>query len=109
MPLITHVFHTQQRFQNGCIVASDEVFRQAYLEYDATGNYVVISIYPSLSGKRARLVRQNGFKSFYQGEDPDYRFTIECWPDNGTIKQLSVFRDDIGIEYRSISSHQDSL
>lgn len=109
MPLITHVFHAQQRIQNGCIVAFDEVFRQANLEYDATGNNVVISIIPSLSEKKARLIRQNGFKLYYQGEDPDYRFVLECWPDNGTIKRLSVFRDDIGVEYRYLSSHQDAI
>lgn len=59
--------------------------------------------------KKARLIRQNGFKLYYQGEDPDYRFVLECWPDNGTIKRLSVFRDDIGVEYRYLSSHQDAM
>ena len=46
---------------------------------------------------------------YYQGEDIDYRFELECWPDNGTIKRLSVFRDDTGVEYRFISDHQDAL
>ena len=75
---------------------------------EVTGN-VVISIIPTLSPKRARLVRQEGFTLYYQGEDPDYRFVLECWPDNGTIKRLSVFRDDIGTEYRFISDHQDRM
>lgn len=109
MSLVTHVFHTQQRVQNGRIVASDPVMRRANFEYDITGNNVVISIIPSLSPKRARLVRQDGYTLYYQGEDPDYRFVLECWPDNGTIKQLSVFRNDTGVEYRYISDHQDRL
>lgn len=109
MSLVTHVFHIQQRIQNGRIVASDPVMRRANFEYDFTGNNVIISIVPSLSPKRVRLVRQVGFKLYYQGEDPDYRFELECWPDNGTIKQLSVFRDDTGVEYRYISDHQDRM
>ena len=46
---------------------------------------------------------------YYKGEDPDYRFVLECWPDNGTIKRFSVFRDDMGVEIRYLSSHQDAL
>ena len=109
MSLVTHVFHTQQRIQNGRIVASDKVMRRANFEYDFTGNNVVISIIPSLSPKRAHLVRQEGFKLYYNGDDPDYRFELECWPDNGTIKQLSVIREDTGVEYRYISDHQDRM
>lgn len=109
MSLITHVFHTQQRYQNGRLVASDPVIRQANFEYDYTGNNVLISIIPTLSPKRAHLVRQEGFNLYYRGEDPDYLFELECWPDNGTIKRFSVFRDDTGVEYRYISDHQDRL
>ncbi len=109
MPLVTHIFHTQQRVQNGCVIASDSVIRRANFDYDYSGNNVVISIMPSLSPKRAHLVRQSEFNLYYQGEDPDYRFELECWPDNGTIKRLSVFRIDTGIEYRYISDHQDRI
>ena len=49
------------------------------------------------------------FGVIYSGEDPSYRFELECWPDNGTIKRLSVFREDTGIEYRFISDHQARL
>lgn len=109
MSLVTHVFHTHQRIENGRVISTDRVPRRANLEYDFTGNNVTISIIPTLSPKRARLVRQVGFNLYYQGEDRDYRFEVECWPDNGTIKRLSVFRDDTGIEYRFISEHQDAL
>ena len=78
-------------------------------EYDATGNNVIISIMPTLSSKKAHLVRQEGFILYYRGQDPDYRFVLECWPDNGTIKRLSVFRDDIGLEIRYLSNHQNAL
>lgn len=109
MSLITHFFKQQQRIENGKIVADDLVQRLASFNYDITGNNVEISITPVLSPKRARLVRQIGFTLYYQGLDPDYRFELECWPDNGTIKRLSVFRDDMGVEYRYISDHQDRL
>jgi hypothetical protein len=109
MPLVTHVFHSHQRVQGGRVVSTDIVPRRANFEYDISGNNVVITIIPTLSPKRARLVRQIGFTLYYQGEDPDYRFELECWPDNGTIKRLSVFRDDTGVEYRFISDHQDRL
>ena len=109
MSFVTHLFHTQQRIQNGRIIASDPVMRRANFDYDITGNNVTISITPVLSPKRAHLVRQVGYNLYYQGEDPSYRFELECWPDNGTIKRLSVFRDDTGVEYRYISDHQDRL
>lgn len=109
MSFVTHVFKQQQRIQNGRIVADDPVFRRANFNYDSTGNNVVISIEPSLSPKRARLTRQVGYTLYYQGEDPSFKFELECWPDNGTIKRLSVFRVDTGVEYRYISDHQDRM
>lgn len=109
MPIVTHVFHSHKRFERGILVSHDLVPRRANLEYDATGTNVVISIIPTLSPKRAYLVKQNFFTLFYKGEDPVFRFEVECWPDNGTIKRLSVFRDDMGVEIQYISDHQDAL
>ena len=96
MPIVTHVFNSHKRIERGHVVSHDFVARYANLSYDATGNQVVISIIPTLSPKRAYLIKQDFFTLYYKGEDPDYRFEVECWPDNGTIKRLSVFRDDIG-------------
>ena len=109
MSLVTHVFHSHKRFEGGRLVSHDHVARRANLNYDVTGNKVEISIIPTLSPKRAYLVRQDYFTLYYRGEDPDYRFEVECWPDNGTIKRLSVFRDDMGVEIQYISDHQDAL
>lgn len=109
MTLITHVFNSHKRIVNGKEVSHDIVARRANFEYDLTGNNVVITIIPTMSSKRARLIKQEGFTLFYMGEDPDYRFELECWPDNGTIKRLSVFRIDTGVEYRFISDHQDAM
>ena len=109
MPLVTHIFHSHKRFERGVQVSFDHVPRQVNLDYDITGNNVVISIIPTLSPKHAHLVRQDFFTLYYIGDDPDYRFEIECWPDNGTIKRLSVFRDDMGVEIQYISDHQDRL
>lgn len=109
MPLITHVFNSHKRIENGVVVSHDFVPRRANLEYDVTGNKVVISILPTLSPKCARLVKDDGTTLYYKGEDSDYRFEVECWTDNNTIKRLSVFRDDTGVEYQYISDHQDAM
>lgn len=109
MSFITHIFETHKRFEHGVEVSCVHVPRRANFEYDATGNNVIISIMPTLSSKKAHLVRQDGFILYYRGQDPDYRFVLECWPDNGTIKRLSVFRDDIGLEIRYLSNHQNAL
>lgn len=90
-------------------MSHDHVERRATLEYDATGNYVTISILPTLSAKRATLVRQDHFTLCYQGEDPAFKFELECWPDNGTIKRLSVIRVDMNLEIQYLSSHQDAM
>lgn len=109
MSVVTHIFKQQQRYEQGRLVADDIVMRQANFVYDFSGENVEISIMPVLSSKRAHLTKQVGFTLFYKGQDPDFRFELECWPDNGTIKRLSVFRDDMGVEYRYISDHQDRL
>ena len=109
MPFITHVFNSHKRIERGQVVSHDFVPRRANLDYDITGSYVTITIIPTLSAKRAHLVRQVGVTLYYIGDDPDYRFEVECWPDNGTIKRLSVFRDDTGVEYQYISDHQDAM
>ena len=109
MSLITHVFNRQQRVENGIVISTDFVSRRGNFEYDYSGNNVVITIIPSLSSKRAHLVRQDGFTLYYVGDGPDYRFEMECWPDNGTIKRFSVFRMDTGVEYRYLSDHQDAM
>lgn len=109
MALVTHVFESHERIHDGVVVSHDDVARRANFVYDPTGSIVDITIIPTLSTKRAHLTRQVGFTLYYRGEDPDYRFEIECWPDNGTIKRFSVYRDDTGIEYRYISSHQDRM
>ena len=109
MPLITHVFERHQRFERGVQVSNDYVERRANLEYDATGNNVTISIIPTLSPKLAHLERQNGFTLYYRGDDPDFYFEVECWPDNGTIKRLSVIRLDRDLEIRYLSNHQDRM
>ena len=79
MSLITHVFESHKRIQHGVVVSHDYVQRRANLEYDATGNRVIISILPTLSSKSAYLVKQVGFTLYYKGDDPDYRFEVECW------------------------------
>ncbi|MBO6188635.1 MAG: hypothetical protein J6O23_09040 [Prevotella sp.] len=109
MSLITHVFESHKKIRNGVVISHDFVQRRANFVYDPSGSVVDITIIPVLSTKRAYLTRQDGYTLYYIGEDTDYRFEMECWPDNGTIKRFSVFRDDTGIEYRYLSNHQDRM
>ncbi|MBR1808192.1 MAG: hypothetical protein IJ776_02240 [Paludibacteraceae bacterium] len=88
MPLVTHVFSSHKRFENGKEVSHDFVPRRANFEYDFTGENVVISIIPTLSPKRARLVRQDGITLYYVGEDPDYRFELDV---GLTMEQLNAY------------------
>ena len=68
MPLVTHIFHSHKRFERGVQVSFDHVPRRANLDYDTTGNQVVISIIPTLSPKRAFLVRQEYFTLYFSTE-----------------------------------------
>lgn len=78
MTTITHIFPKHQRIENVVIVSTNNVLRQATFDYDTTGTIMIVSIMPSLSSKRARLVRQDGFTLYYKGDDSDYRFVLEC-------------------------------
>lgn len=109
MPTVTHIFESHKRIQNGVVMSHDYVQRRAILEYDFTGMNVVISIMPTLSPKSAYLVKDENNILYYQGTDPDYRFELETWRDNNTIKRLSVFRDDINLEIQYLSTHQDAM
>ncbi len=109
MPLVTHLFESHKRFEHGVEKSFDRVQRRANCDYDMTGSTVVISIMSTLSSQKAYLVRQDGFTLYYEGEDPDYLFELECWPDNGTIRRFSVFRVDTGVEIMYLSSRQDAM
>ncbi|MGM9746584.1 MAG: hypothetical protein ACI30H_06475 [Paludibacteraceae bacterium] len=109
MPTITHLFESHKRIQNGVLISHDYVQRCAILEYDSTGRNVIISIMPTLSPKEAHFVKDENNILYYQGNDPDYRFAIETWSDNNTIKRLSIFRDDINLEIQYLSNHQDAM
>lgn len=109
MTRITHVFNTLCRYNNGVLVSKEEIERLAVLDYNLTGTMVDVTIMPNLSTKKAFLIKQDGFTLYYEGTDSPYLFEIECWPDNGTIKRLSVKRTDTGVEYRYLSTHQDRM
>lgn len=109
MARVTHVFKSHKRIQNGLVVSHDFVPRQAILDYDWSGRKLVISIIPTLSPKPATLVRDSGNVLYYEGYDPDYQFEIETWPDNNTIKRLSVIRVDRNLEIQYLSDHQDAM
>lgn len=109
MPLITHIFQSHKRIENGIEVSHDYVLRQANLVYDFTGRRLTISIIPTLTPKNATLYKDEGNILYYVGDDPDYRFEIETWPDNNTIKRLSVKRLDRNLEIQYLSDHQDAL
>ena len=109
MAKVTHVFKSHKRIQNGKVVSHDFVPRQAILDYDWSGRNLVISIIPTLSPMSATLVRDSGNVLYYRGVDPDYKFEVETWPDNNTIKRLSVIRVDRHLEIQYLSDHQDAI
>ena len=87
MSTITHVFNSHKRIESGRVVSHDFVPRMANLQYDFTGRRVLISIIPTLSPKYATLYKDTGNVLYYRGDDPDYRFELETWTDNNTIKR----------------------
>lgn len=109
MSTITHVFNSHKRIESGRVVSHDFVPRMANLQYDFTGRRVLISIIPTLSPKYATLYKDTGNVLYYRGDDPDYRFELETWPDNNTIKRLSVIREDCNLEIQYLSDHQDAM
>lgn len=109
MPTVTHLFNSHKRIENGIVVSHDFVLRRANLVYDITGRRINICIIPTLTPKSATLYKDDGTTLYYQGDDPDFRFEIETWPDNKTIKRLSVIRMDRNLEIQYLSDHQDAL
>ena len=109
MPTVTHLFQSHKRIQNGVVVSHDFVPRRANLEYDFTGRRVLVSIIPTLTPKAATLYKDSNNVLYYRGDDPDYRFELETWPDNNTIKRLSVIREDRDLEIQYLSDHQDPM
>ena len=109
MSTITHVFNSHKRIESGRVVSHDFVPRMANLQYDFTVRRVLISIIPTLSPKYATLYKDTGNVLYYRGDDPDYRFELETWPDNNTIKRLSVIREDCNLEIQYLSDHQDAM
>ena len=109
MSRITKVFKSHQRIVNGHIVSHNSVPRQAIFEIN--NEMLCVGIVPVLSPKIAHFVRQESnlyVEKYYKGEDPDYRFVLYYSPD-GQIEMLSVFRDDIGIEYKYFSEDYSLL
>lgn len=109
MSTITHIFNSHKRIMNGLVVSHDYVPRQANIEFDSTGRRMIISIIPTLSPKGATFYKDEKNVLYYRGDDPDFQFEIETWPDNNTIKRLSVIRLDRDLEIQYLSEHQDSL
>ena len=77
---------------------------------------IAAAVFMARTGKTKEEIKQYISEMFGYDLDrtvdeirPDYRFEVECWPDNGTIKRFSVFRDDMGVEIQYISDHQDAL
>lgn len=109
MSTVTHLFNSHKRIQRGVVVSHDYVPRLANLEYDFTGRRLVLSVVPTLTPKAATLYQDRNNILYYRGDDPIYRFEIETWPDNNTIKRLSVIREDIDLEIQYLSDHQDAM
>lgn len=73
------IFYSQKhhRFEFNKFVSEAVVERNVNITFFNDGEYIMVSIEPSLSSKKAKLSSNQGQKLIYIGEDPDYRFTIE--------------------------------
>ena len=109
MPILIQVFNRHKRIQNGIVVSEDVVPRQVSLGYDDTYRRLKVSIIPTLSPKYATLYKEDGDVASYIGDDPDFRFELELFPNGNAIKRFSVFRDDKGLEIQYIGDPHDEM
>lgn len=65
-----------ERFQNNEMVSASDVERIVMLNFSENKNEVIVSIEPTLSAKKARLINDNQNELKYQGYDEDYVFHI---------------------------------
>ncbi len=96
------------RFENGIMVSHDFVPRYITLKYDDFGRRMTISIAPSLSEKVSIAYKDSDNVLYYRGVDPDYRFEVETWPDNNTVRRVSVIRVDRNLEIRYFGEHEEA-
>ena len=73
--------------------------RHIKLHYTDFGKTLTVEIIPSLTAKKATLVKDENDVLTYIGEDPDFGFEIET-KENNTIKRFSMFRFDKDMELR---------
>ena len=73
--------------------------RHIKLHYTDYGKTLTVEIIPSLTAKKATLVKDENDVLTYIGEDPDFGFEIET-KENNTIKRFSMFRFDKDMELR---------
>ena len=73
--------------------------RHIKLHYTNLGKTLTVEIIPSLTAKRATLIKDENDVLTYIGDDPDYGFEIET-KENNTIKRFSMFRFDKDMELR---------
>ena len=73
--------------------------RHIKLHYTNLGKTLTVEIIPSMTAKRATLVKDENDVLTYIGDDPDFGFEIETKANN-TIRRFSMFRFDKDMELR---------
>lgn len=73
------IFYSQKhyRFENNIFVSEAVVERNVNITFFNDGEYVMISVEPTLSSKKAYLQSRSGNLLTFRGEDIDYKFILE--------------------------------
>lgn len=109
MSVLVQVFNRHKRIENGIVVSDDTVPRRVNLGFDNTYRRLKVSIIPTLSIKYATFDKEDGDVACYLGDDHDFRFELELFPNGNAIKRFSVFRDDKGLEIQYIGDPHDEM
>lgn len=91
---------SHKRYENGVFVEQSISQRNITLDYSLDGNSVEVTITPTLSTKKAYLVRDSGDTLYYKGIDPDYEFELHTNHNNQVdIMRLKRLDKNLMIEY----------
>src|SRR5690606_2321057 len=73
------IFYSQyhHRYEQNTFINEAKVERNVNITFFNDGEYIMVSIEPSLSSKKAFLISKDGNKMTFKGEDQDYKFIME--------------------------------
>lgn len=88
-----------ERSQNGIIVSHDSAYRVVKLNFFQGKQVLNITVFPTFTKKIARFIKQEGERSYYQGDDSDFEFEI-FYQGQQEISSIIVRRVDKCTEWK---------